>query len=236
MTLRRSWKFHSSRTPRTDVRRWPSGATFRRRISRTGASATQSLQLVGPQRTGQLRGQVHGRGHSPLLLTARSMHLVQQARPQDKPYLWVIVSPTFDALVGSGTSGPGRWLVPTERPSSDCSVRRCDTPTSSMRWLTGCRAYLARAIRRTCMSPCRRTFDDEVRAALAEVPFAEEPELRHRWRVGRDVVPNDPPTFSIARPLVGGRFIRGASSSALVAFQGGKSSLALRAPDAFGVP
>lgn len=182
-----------------------------------------------------LRGQVHGLGDSPLLLSARSMRAVQQARPQEKPYLWVFEEPTFDALVGFWNFRARALAHPNGAPVVGLlreTLRHTDQLDALVDWVP--RVPGTRNTPDVYVS-CRPTLADDVRAALAEIPFAEEPELRHRWRVGRDVVPNDPPTFSFAPPLVGGRFIRGASSSALVAFQSGKTSLALRPPDDFGV-
>jgi hypothetical protein len=74
-----------------------------------------------------------------------------------------------------------------------------------------------------------------VRTALAAVPFVEDTGNQIGEQVGVGFTPNDPPTFLFARAMVGGPFIRGVSSNALVAFANGRSSLALPAPDRFKV-
>jgi hypothetical protein len=181
-----------------------------------------------------LRGQLAGPSTSPLHLTARHMGVVQGSGPE-WPHIWVLAQASFGQLVNfwnfrarvlARPNGAGVVGIPRE------SLRHPQQLRALADWLPrvpGMRmtpdVYVA--------SP--DALDEEVRAALAEVPLPEETVPRHGHQIGRGVEPNDPPTFSFARPYLAGPFVRGASATTLVAFNDGRSSLALPAPAGFEV-
>jgi hypothetical protein len=183
-----------------------------------------------------LRGQVKGEGESPLRLCARYMGLVRRDGLAEWPYIWVLPSASFEALVNFWNFR-ARLLAQTRSEAPVIGL-----PRESLRHpeqLAALADWLPR-VPESHHTPdvgisCLGRLHDEVRAALAAVPLVEETQDPRTFQFGRGVEPNDPATYAFLPPEVGGRFVRGASASALVSFDEGRSSLALPAPPAFPV-
>ncbi len=182
-----------------------------------------------------VRGQVDGSGVSPLRLTARYMDVVRQVNPIDRPYIWVIARPTFDNLVNfwnfrarALARANGAPVIGLTRES----LRHPDQLAALTRWL-----LQLPSTRETpdILVACSSDLQDEARAALSALPFAEDTGDSLQQQIGEGFEPNTPPTFLFARPLLGGPFTRGKAAGALVAFTDGQSSLSLPAPEGFAV-
>jgi hypothetical protein len=182
-----------------------------------------------------LRGQVEGQSASPLRLTTRHMGLVRQENASDRPYIWILSEASFNDLVGFWNFR-ARLLAQANGAPVVGILRESLCHPEQLGALT---AWVPR-LPSTRLTPdfyvaCGSKFDDEVRNALATVGFAEDTNDRERREIGREVTPNDPPTFRFARPILGGPFIRGTSASALVAIAAGRTSLSLARPETFAV-
>ncbi len=183
-----------------------------------------------------LRGQVEGQGQSPLRLTASYMRTVSREGLAEWPYIWILPSASFDSLVNFWNFR-ARLLAQTRSQAQVIglpreSLRHPEQLAALADWLP--RIPESRHTPDVCVS-CLGGLHDEVRAALASVPLVEETQDPLTFQYGRGVEPNDPPTYAFVAPYVGGYFVRGTSASALVAFDGGRSSLSLPAPASFPV-
>ena len=193
----------------------------------TGDAATRAM----------LHGQIGGRTTSPLRTTELYMGVVRQiVTGLNWPYLWVLPSAGFDALVtfwnfrarslarANGTAVLGvlrEWLSEPDR-------------------LQAINDWVPRTpgLRRTpdVLVACSEDEDEAVRTAMATLPMREVSEHIGREEVARTgMEPHDPPTFAFYRPHLAGPFTRGAAASTLIAVTGGTTSLALPPPDGFAV-
>lgn len=182
-----------------------------------------------------VRGQVEGQSVSPLRLTARYMNTVRQVNPVDRPWVWVIGRPTFDALISfwnfrarSLTRANGASVFGLTRES----LRYPEQLGALARWLF---RHPSMRLTPDMVVASPSDFWDETRAAFASFPFEEVTGDVGGTQVGVGFTPNDPPTFRFSGAMVGGPFIRGTAGSALVAFAAGGSSLSLPAPESFKV-
>jgi hypothetical protein len=182
----------------------------------------------------QLSGQVGSDSDSPLRLSGAGMNLVMQEAPFSRwAYIWVLSRATFDELVWFWNFRAR--LLRTRRGASVVGI-----PRESLQYperLTALLDWTPR-VPGTRLTPdvfvwCEENLQDRTRAALAELPFVEETATGFTDKSGPDVMPNDPRTFVFARLMLGGRFVRGASESLLVSFNGGHSSLMLPSPRDF---
>ena len=180
-----------------------------------------------------LRGQVQRQAASPLRFTSLYMQAAHQVAPLDRPYIWVIESPTFDNLVNFWNfrarclaQANGAPVIGIPRESLRHPGELCELTTWVVRYPS---------VRRTPDVLVSRPseLDDELRAVLLALPFVEDTGdgIEEQW--GLSPAPNEPPSFRFVRPRLGGPFIRGTSGNTLVVFANGRSSLALPAPQSF---
>jgi hypothetical protein len=194
-----------------------------------------AVQVDGEDAHGALlRGQVADAGASPLLLSGGTNGIVHQVSPLDTPSLWIFgESAGFRELVNF-------WNF-RSRSMSDGRAPVIGLPQQALSYpaqLEALHRWLPRipGSRKTpdLFVNCEPRHDQAVQAALTQAGFAEETsEKLGKFSFGRDVTPNDPPTFALVRPLLGGPFVRGAHASELVAFSSGRASTSLPAPKQF---
>jgi ribosomal protein S27E len=181
-----------------------------------------------------LRSQIEGQSVSPLRLSAGQMGGVWQESPLDRPYLFVLSGASFNTLVTfwnlrARSLAPANGLPVIGVPRE--TLRRPEELGALSAWL-GPRTLWR--VANEFFVVCKQGLHGEVRDALARVGFVETPE-EDPESDNEETPARMAPTYRFASPWLGGRFIRGAYANALVAVAGGRSSLALPAPEGFTV-
>jgi hypothetical protein len=171
-----------------------------------------------------LNGQIQGRTTSPLRTTALHMGLVRQIiTGLDWPYIWVLPTASFDALV-TFWNFRARSLARANGTAVMGVLREWLADPEQLRAIAG---WVPRVpgLRRTpdVLIACGGDLDAEVRTALSTIPMREVTEHLGREEVARaGIEPNDPPTFAFLQPHLAGPFTRGTASSVAKSRSGGE--------------
>jgi hypothetical protein len=179
-----------------------------------------------------MAGQVGIRTSSPLRLSTRFMDVVEWNRPQEWPYLIGLRSASFNELVGfwnfrsrSYQFRPGSAVVGLpyqllRHASALTPVREWLAPRPGERFTPD--VFI------NCPGGDLPEYERTLKAAGLQ--RESSPDVRRSW--GRDIRPNESPTYAPGNLFIGGRLSRGTSDSALVP-KTRRMSLALDPPGEF---
>lgn len=178
-----------------------------------------------------LLGQIGvGGATSPLLLSATGMRTVHQRGPFDWPYLAVLGDTSFARLVNF-------WNWRSRAVTHDLGHAVVGLPVQALRapaqlrslpdWLRSTEGY-----RRTpeLLVSATKQQRHAVDAALAAAGLKHQEDDKTATSSGAEVQRRETPLYRFEPPLIGGPFVRGAFASTLIAFAGGRASLALSQP------